>query len=112
MKLTGLIAEIVAYLMFLATVFSFTFIAWVKRKDIWNGAKGENNKLETPELIVLAWLILFIVLILVNLFFGLELAAPYWVSMDLILAYALGIRTYRENKRMKFNQNKPTDEKP
>ena len=89
---TGIIFEIVAYLLFALIVASFVFLTIKKGNDIWEGIKGENGKLDANELIVVVWCILFIGVVLGDLFFNLVVSGGVWASFDLILIATLGLK--------------------
>lgn len=95
MKLTGLIAEAVAYFLLFGMVLTYFLFTWWNKKELLIGIKGKNEKLDTPEIVVIYWLIAFPFIVAGDFFLNLEASAYLWGSMDVILLAALGISTYK-----------------
>jgi len=82
----------IAIIIYIAHVVLFFFLGRLYGKDIIKGLKGENNEWDAPELIVALWVLVFIIVMLANLFLDFEVSSHLWYSMDLILISALGGR--------------------
>ena len=94
--------EMTAIILYISHV---AFLCWIANKygrDLIDGLKGENNKWDVPEIIIGLWLILFIMILLANLFLDFEVSNSIWVSMESTLLFALsgkiGLAHQKKNK--------------
>lgn len=84
--------SMIAIIIYIAHVVLFFFLGSLYGKDIIKGLKGKNNEWDAPEVIVALWVLVFIIVMLANLFLDFEVSSHLWYSMDLILISALGGR--------------------
>jgi drug/metabolite transporter (DMT)-like permease len=92
----SLFFQIVGYVLFFSTLGSLFFIAYKKGNDIYTAIKGENGELDSPEVVIIVWLILFPCVVLGDVFFDYKLDPIAWASMDLVLLGILGYKGYKE----------------
>lgn len=105
MKLTGIIAEAVAYFLLFGLLITYFLFTWWNKKELMIGIKAKNNTLDTPEIVVIYWLIAFPFIVAGDFFLNLEASVYLWGSMDIILLSALGISTYKSRKEDKLNES-------
>jgi hypothetical protein len=75
-------SAVIGYLFFLFLVFYLTKIAFKTKGDLWEAIKGPDGKLQSVEIGMLIWFVFFPVLLLSDLFLGLDADAKIWYSMD------------------------------
>lgn len=91
-------------------VYGYLFYLSRRHKtDIWDGIKGENGKLEPPEMIILISLILYPVIVLSDLFLGLHASEGVFWSLDGIILFALTGRVVMNRFGGPASDNKPKD---
>lgn len=68
----------------------YIFYLTVKHKnDFWTAVKGENNKLDIIEAVVIIWMVLFVSMITADFALGLHASNEAWYSMDAIFAFSV-----------------------
>lgn len=77
-------------LLLMSGILSYMFFLSRKyKKEIWDGIKGNNGKLEAPEMIILISMLLYPVIILADVFLGLHASDGVFWSIDSIILFAL-----------------------
>ena len=71
----------------IAVLLCFFWINWdfiFRRFEFWKAIKGKDGELQLTEACIYAWIRIFPVAVLSDLFFQLHLSAKVWVSLDAI----------------------------
>ena len=84
------------------------FLISYKRKDFWSAITGGDG-LDTEDLIKLVWFVLFVIIVLSDLFMDYKVDKACWASLDAIffgfILKDLG-KQYLENKKNKGDERK------
>lgn len=107
------IEKILAIAFFLFCAIYFFHATEKKKKDIWQAIKGDDNKLQVPEIATLYWCRLFPILFFINVLIvilGLELddnhviiMTKVWYSMDAVFGFVMvghGIGKFKKEKTL------------
>jgi drug/metabolite transporter (DMT)-like permease len=92
------LTQIIAYFLFFVLILTYALFTYWNKKAFAKGIKGENKKYDTPEIVVIYWLIGFPFLLAGDFFLNFEGSSYLWGSMDIILLSALGVSAYNSNK--------------
>lgn len=86
----------------IAAIFFVIGLLWVgipfivNRKEVWEGIKGDNHRLDIREAIGLMWLLMFPIIIFGELFLWFKLPTHAWYSLDTILLIITGSKVLSE----------------
>jgi len=92
------ITQIIAYFLFFVLILTYALFTYWNKKAFAEGIKGKNKKYDTPEIVVIYWLIGFPFLLAGDFFLNFEGSSYLWGSMDIILLSALGVSAYNSSK--------------
>lgn len=59
------------------------------KEDFWSAVKGDNNKLDIIEAVVIIWMVLFVAMITADFALGLHASSEAWYSMDAIFFFSV-----------------------
>jgi|SRR5690606_9160914 len=85
-----MVAQIIAYCFFCFIVLFFIYLVKINGKDFYEAIKGTDGKLQIPEIVTIVWLILFITIVLSEVFLEKTIQDNIWYSMDVIMLFILG----------------------
>jgi len=77
---------------FVLMVFVLGYMLYVSRrhrKEIWEGIKGTDHKLESSEIVILIVMFLYPIVVLSDVFLGLHASEGVFWSIDAIIFFAL-----------------------
>jgi cation transport ATPase len=101
------IEKLIGFFIMLGVFVYMFYISKKYKKDLWDAVKGDNNKLEVPELIVVISMILYPVIVLSDVFLGLHASEGIFWSLDSIIFFALTGRVLLN----RFNNSKNEENK-
>jgi len=106
------IERVLAIVFFVVCAVYFFYTTEKKKKDIWSAIKGDDNKLQVPEIATLYWCRLFPILFFINILIvllGLELDEKHvtimtkvWYSMDAMFGFVMmghGISNFKNKTK-------------
>ncbi len=82
--------HIAAYIFEAFSLIYFLYLTKKHRKEMWEAIRGDDKKLQLPEIAAFFWFILFPILFFGDLFFGLDASDKVWYSMDVIFLFIIG----------------------
>jgi len=88
------IEKILGYLYMFGLICYLMYLALSHKKDFWEAIRGSNEKLEMPELIIAFCLILYINIVIADVFLGLKASDGVFWSLDSIILFALTHRVF------------------
>lgn len=81
--------KIIGILFALGTLGYILYLTVKHREDFWTAVKGDNNKLDIIEAVVIVWMVLFVAMITADFALGLHASNEAWYSMDAIFAFSV-----------------------
>jgi cation transport ATPase len=96
---------LIGYFYMLGIIVYILFIGVRHKSEFWEAIRGKDGKLETPELITMLVIIVYINLILADTFLGLTPSEGVFWSLDCIILFALTGRVMMN----KFGNGKTDD---
>jgi hypothetical protein len=92
----GNIPQTIGIIMMFCMFAYLGFEAHKRKTDLWDAIKGPDKKLQLAEVVMALWIVLFPIMVLSNLFLGLEPSPQIVFSMDIILAVILGVKKFKD----------------
>jgi hypothetical protein len=87
---SGLTVEkIIGFILMSAVLGYMVYISRRYRKEIWEGIKGTDQKLEISEIVILIVMLLYPIVVLADVFLGLHASEGVFWSIDAIIFFAL-----------------------
>jgi hypothetical protein len=83
------IERLIGYFYMLGIIIYILFIGIRHKAEFWEAIRGSDGKLETPELIIMLIIIVYVNLILADTFLGLTPSEGVFWSLDAIILFAL-----------------------
>lgn len=75
----------IGYILYGFIVLFLVILAIVKGKDFWHAIEGDDGKLDLIDLVGLAWVVLFPIMVLSDIFLDAHASEPVWNTMDIIM---------------------------
>jgi len=82
-------AKIIGIIFAFGTLGYIMYLTVSHKEDFWSAVKGENNKLDIIEAVVIVWLVLFVGMIVADFALGLHASEEAWYSMDAVFAFSV-----------------------
>lgn len=82
-------AKVIGILFAIGTIGYIFFLTISHRQDFWSAVKGENNKLDIIEAVVIIWMVLFVAMITADFALSLHASNEAWYSLDAIFAFSV-----------------------
>jgi len=82
-------AKIIGICFAVGTLGYVFYLTVTHRNEFWSAVKGENNKLDIIEAVVIIWMVLFVAMITADFALGLHASNEAWYSMDAIFAFSV-----------------------
>jgi len=82
-------AKVIGICFAIGTLGYIFYLTVTHKADFWGAIKGENNKLDIIEAVVIVWMVLFVSMIVADFTLGLQASSEAWYSMDAIFAFSV-----------------------
>lgn len=82
-------AKIIGICFAIGTLGYIFYLTVKHRSDFWSAVKGDNDKLDIIEAVVIIWMVLFVAMITADFALGLHASNEAWYSMDAIFAFSV-----------------------
>lgn len=92
-------AKIIGILFAIGTLGYIFSLTISHREDFWSAFKGDNNKLDIVEAVVIVWLVLFVAMVVADFALQLHASEEVWYSMDAIFLFCIGGKTFDPRSR-------------
>lgn len=95
------LAHMIAYCMMVITLAFILYLSLRHGRDIMKGLKGDNNRWDAPEIIILIFLPLSVSAVLSDIFLGFHPSPATWLFISSGLGIGSGARAWVEKKVIK-----------
>lgn len=83
------IEKLIGFMIMFGVFAYMLYISKKYKKDLWDAVKGDNGRLEIPEMIIAISMILYPVIVLSDVFLGLHASEGVFWSLDAIILFGL-----------------------